>query len=106
MSDESDGAWFRRRTRTWGLGYNFMPVTWQGWVVTLGLTPVLLATVFAGDPSVTRRSNIPLFLKMKAVVGLSGAHLPPVTVAALIVGEVAVFLVLVLWKSRTLKPLD
>jgi hypothetical protein len=104
MSDQGDGVWFRRRTR--GLGYNFVPVTWQGWAMTLGLTPVLLATVFAGDPSMAKPSSMPFFLKAKALFGLSGAHLPPVTIAALIVGEVAAFLLLLFWKSRTLRSLD
>jgi hypothetical protein len=100
----SDGAWFRVRTRRWG--YNHIPVTWQGWVMTLAITPVLLATVFAGDPSRSKTASLPLFLKMKALSGLSGMHLPQVTVAALIIVEVAVFVALVFWKSRTLKPLD
>jgi hypothetical protein len=83
-----------------------VPVAWQGWAMAVGLGPAIVATVFAGDPTVTHRSNIPLFLRVKAMLGLSGAHLPPVTVAALIIGEVAIFLVLLFWKSRTLKPLD
>ena len=37
---------------------------------------------------------------------MSGLHLPPVTVAVLIVSEVLVFVLLALWKTRTLKPLD
>jgi len=106
MSDHSDGVWFRVTTRRLGWGYNFVPVTWQGWVMALGLGPVIVATVFAGDPTVSRRSNIPLFLKTKALFGLSGTHLPPITVAALIVGEIGIFLLLLFWKSRALKPLD
>jgi len=106
MTDQSEGTWFRVNPRRFGWGYNFVPVTWQGWVMALGLGPVIVATVFAGDPTITRHSNIPVFLKIKAMFGLSAAHLPTVTVAALIVSEVAVFLVLLFWKSQTLKPLD
>lgn len=107
MSDQGgDGLWFRRMPKTWGMGYNFMPITWQGWAMTLGLGPLIVATVLAGDPTASRRSNIPLFLKVKAMIGLSGVHLPPVTIAALIVSEVALFLLLLFWKSQTLRPLD
>lgn len=103
MTDQGDGVWFRRRTR--GLGYSYVPVTWQGWVLILALTPVLLATVFAGDPSMAKPSSVPLFIWAKAMLGLNSVHLPPLTVAALMVGEVLAFLVLTLWKTRTLKPL-
>lgn len=106
MTDQSDGVWFRVRPRRWGWGYNFVPVTWQGWAMALGLGPVIVATVFAGDPSTTHARNPELFLMVKALFGLSGAHLPPVSVAAMIVGEIAVFLVLLFWKSRALRPLD
>ena len=64
MSDAGDGPWFKVRPRRWGWGYNFIPVTWQGWVMALALGPVILATVFAGDPSLSKPPNIPLFLKM------------------------------------------
>ena len=40
-----------------GWGYNYLPITWQGWVMTLAITPVLLATVFAGDPSTMHTHN-------------------------------------------------
>jgi hypothetical protein len=106
MTDQSDGAWFRVRPRRLGWGYNYVPITWQGWAMALGLGPVIVATVFAGDPSVTRPSNIPTFLKIKALFGLNAVHLPPVTVAVMIVGEVALFVLLLLWKSRSLRPLD
>jgi len=106
MSDHSDGVWFRVRSRRLGWGYNYVPVTWQGWAMALGLGPVIVATVLAGDPTVSHRSNVPLFLKTKALIGLSGTHLQPAMVAALIVGEVAAFLLLLFWKSRALKPLD
>jgi hypothetical protein len=65
-----------------------------------------VATVFAGDPKVTRHSNLAGFLKIKSMLGLGDTHLSPATVAVLIVGEVAVFVVLLLWKSRSLRPLD
>jgi hypothetical protein len=106
MTDQGDGAWFRRRVRGLGYGYNFMPVTWQGWVLILALTPILLATVFAGDPSMAKPSSVAFFIKMKALLGLNSVHLPPMTVAAMIVGEVLAFLFLALWKTRALKPLD
>jgi hypothetical protein len=106
MSDAGDGAWFQVRTRRLGWGYSYVPVTWQGWAMAVGLGPLIVATVLLGDPTVSRRSNIPLFLKTKAMLGLSGAHLPPVTVTALIMAEVAVFLLLLFWKSRPLRPLD
>jgi hypothetical protein len=104
MSDQGDGVWFRRSAR--GLGYNFVPVSWQGWALILALTPVLLATVFAGDPSMAKPSSVAFFVKAKALLGLNSVHLPPATVAALIIGEVLAFLFLTLWKTRTLKPLD
>jgi hypothetical protein len=106
MTDQGDGAWFRAKPRILGPGYNYAPVTWQGWLVTLGLAPAIVATVFAGDPKVTRHSNIAGFLKIKSMLGLGGAHLPPATVAVLVFGEVALFVLLLLWKSRTLRPLD
>jgi uncharacterized membrane protein YccC len=102
--EDGDGAWFRRSAR--GLGYNFVPVTWQGWLMTLALTPVLLATVFAGDPSMAKPSSFAFFVKAKALLGLNSVGLPPATVAALIIGEVLAFLFLALWKTRTLKSLD
>ena len=105
MSDErGEGAWFRRRT--WGLGYNFVPISWHGWVTTLALAPVVLATVFAADPSMAKPSSVPFFLRMKAMLGLSGAHLPVQVMLPLILGEAGVFVLIVLRTSRTLKPLD
>jgi hypothetical protein len=107
MADQGDGVWFRRTTRRWGYGYNFVPVTWQGWVMTVALAPVVLATVFAGDPSMAKQpSSFAFFVKTKALFGLNGVHLSPLTVAALIVGESLGFLFLILWKTRALKPLD
>ena len=106
MTDQGDGVWFRRGGRRLGYGYNFMPITWQGWVLTLALTPVLLATVFAGDPSMAKPSSFAFFVKMKALLGLNGVHLSPLTVAVLVVAEVLAFLLVTLWKTRTLKPLD
>ena len=106
MTDQNDGVWFRRRAR--GLGYNFVPVTWQGWVLTLALTPILLATVFAGDPSMAKPSSYAFFVKAKALLRLNGVHMSPVMVAVLIVAEVLLAFVPGggLWKTQALKPLD
>ncbi len=106
MTDQGEGVWFRVRRRRLGWGYNYIPVTWQGWATALGLGPVIVATVFAGDPSTLHTHNPVLFLKAKLLLGLGGAHLPQAMVAALIVGEVMAFVVLLLWKSRSLRPLD
>jgi hypothetical protein len=35
----SKGPWFRRRT----FGYGWTPITWEGWLVTLGLCIALVA---------------------------------------------------------------
>lgn len=107
MTDQNDGVWFRRTSRRWGYGYNFVPITWQGWVMTVALAPIVLATVFAGDPSMASRpSSHAFFVKTKALFGLTAAHLSPGAVAVLIVGEALGFLLLILWNTRTLKPLD
>jgi hypothetical protein len=34
----AQGPWFRRRTR----GFGWTPITWQGWLVTLGPAAVLM----------------------------------------------------------------
>ena len=103
MSDEGgEGVWFRRRR--YGLGYSAS--TWQGGVMTLVFVIILLVTVFAGDPNTARPSSVPTFLKVKAAMGLSGAHLSLPVMLALILGEVGAFLLMIWWKSRTLKPLD
>ncbi|HEX4198900.1 MAG TPA: hypothetical protein VHZ26_15795 [Caulobacteraceae bacterium] len=39
----SKGPWFRSRT----LGYGWTPITWEGWLVTLGLCVALLAVNLA-----------------------------------------------------------
>jgi hypothetical protein len=104
MSDAGDGVWFRRAPRRFGIRYT--PVTWQGWLLTVGLTPVLLATIFAGDPRTMRTTDPALFLKIRSMFGLSGAHLTPGAIAVLIIAEVAVFLGLIVWKSRPIRPLD
>jgi hypothetical protein len=104
MADQGDGVWFRRRT--WGLGFSFVPVTWQGWVLTLALMPVLLVTGFAGDPSTAKPSNLAFFVRMKALLGLNSIHLRPATVVLLLLVEVLAFLFLTLSKTSTLKPLD
>ena len=106
MTDQGDGVWFRRTNRRLGIGYNVMPVTWQGWLLTLALTPVILATVFAGDPSIARPASYASFVRMKAAFGLTAVHLAPGTIAALIVAEVLAFVFIVLWKARGLRPLD
>jgi len=100
MSD--DGTWFRRRRI--GLGYS--AATWQGTVATLVFVVIVLATAFSGDPNTVRPASLASFLKIKAMVGLSGTHLPVQVMVGLILAEVAVFLLLVWWKSRSLKPLD
>ena len=74
--------------------------------MTLGLTPLALVTVFIGDPGTVTPSSAAFFVKMKALLGLNGVHLPAVTVISLIIAEVLAFLLLGLWKSRTLKPVD
>ena len=85
MTDQNDGVWFRRTTRRLGFGYNFVPITWQGWVMTVALAPIILATVFAGDASMARRpSSYAFFVKTKALFGLTGLHLSPAAVAVLI----------------------
>jgi hypothetical protein len=104
MTDQGDGAWFRRRTR--GLGYNMVPVTWQGWVMILVFVVILLATAFSGDPNTARPASVPSLLKIKAAVGLSGTHLPVQVMLPLLAAEVGVFVLIVWWKSRALKPLD
>ncbi len=104
MSEQGgDGPWFRRR-RSFGIGYN--AASWQGVVAILVFVATLLVTVFSGDPNLTRPSKVASFLKAKAMMGLSGIHLAAPTMAGLIVAEAAVFMFVVWWKSRTLKPLD
>jgi hypothetical protein len=104
MSEQGgDSPWFRRR-RAFGIGYN--AASWQGVVAILVFVAALLVTVVSGDPNTARPSSVASFLKMKAMMGLRGTHLPAPTMTALIVAEVAAFLFVVWWKSRTLKPLD
>jgi hypothetical protein len=100
MSDE--GAWFRRRR--YGFGYS--AATWQGVVATLVFVIVLLATVFSGDPNTARPASVPSLLRIKALFGLSGTHLPVPVMLSLILAEVGVFLLVVWWSSRAVKPLD
>ena len=102
MSDEDGGVWFRRRR--YGFGYSV--ASWQGAVATLVFSIVLLATVFAGDPNTAKPASVPSFLRIKAAVGLSGAHLPLSVMLALILAEVAVFVLFVWWTSRPVRPLD
>jgi len=104
MSDAGQGVWFRRQDR--GLGANYVPVSWQGWLLTLGLTPVLLATIFAADPATIHTTNPALLHRMRAWVGLSGAHLAVPVIVVLVIAEVAAFVGIVLWTSRPIRPLD
>ena len=104
MSEQGeDRPWFRRR-RYFGIGYTAS--SWQGAAATLVFVAVLLVTVFSGDPNITRPAKVAAFLKVKAMMGLSGTHLPMPTMVALVLAEAAVFMFVVWWKSRTLKPLD
>lgn len=102
MTNEGGEVWFRRRR--YGFGYS--AATWQGAVATLVFVIILLVTVFAGDPNTAKPSSVPLFLRIKALLGLSGTHLPVSAMLGLLLAEAAVFLLFVWWKSRTLKPLD
>ncbi len=103
MSDQDGGgAWFRRRR----FGYGYSVATWQGFVTTLAFVLALLATIFAADPNTAKPSSVPLFLKMKALFGLSGAHWPVQVMLPLLLGETGAFLFVVWWTSRSLRPLD
>jgi len=104
MSNEGgDGVWFRRSRRP-GVGYS--AAAWQGVAVILVFVAALLMTVFAADPDTARPANAPAFLKMKVALGLGGAHLPGRVLLPLVLGEAGVFLLIVWWKGRRLKPLD
>jgi hypothetical protein len=95
--------WFQRRRE---FGYGYRPASWQGVAATLVFVAVLLATVFSSDPNMARPAHVASFLELKAMVGLSRTHLPAPTMTGLILAEVAAFMFIVWWKSRTLKPLD
>jgi hypothetical protein len=104
MSEQGgDRPWFRRR-RSLGLGYS--AASWQGVAAILVFVTALLVTVFSGDPNLTRPSKVAAFLRAKTMMGLGGTHLSMPSEAALILAEVAAFMLVVWWKSRVLKPLD
>lgn len=103
MSDEGGGgAWFR--PRPYRAGYT--PVTWQGWATLLVFVIVLLATILLGDPSTAKPSGVASLLKLKAMFGLSGTHLPLPAMLGLMAVEIAGFLIFCQLKSRPLRALD
>ena len=103
MSNEGgEGVWFRRRR----FGYGYSAASWQGAVATVVFVAVLLATVFAGDPASVQPNGLATFLKVKALVGLNAINLPVRILLPLLLGEVGIFLTVVLWTGRPIKPLD
>src|SRR5579863_7686647 len=102
MSDDGERAWFAPKA----FGFGWRPATWQGWVVTLALVVAIPMTSLLGDPEVVRPRSQAAFVKVKAMLGLSGTHLSRLAIVVLIVLEVAAFLAFARWKSLRLKPLD
>jgi hypothetical protein len=104
MSEQGgdQGAWFRRRR----FGYGYSVASWQGVLATVVFVAILLVTVFAGDPNTARPSSLPVFLRMKTMLGLGDTHLPVPVMLVLILTEIAAFLGLIWWTSRPVKSLD
>ncbi len=102
IDDHGGRAWFAPKA----LGFGWRPITWQGWVATFIFVIIILLTATLADPSVVRPGSLGIFLKTKTMLGLGETHLSGLAVAALVVLEIAAFLIFARWKSLALKPLD
>lgn len=99
----SGKPWFRRKA----IGYGFTPISWQGWVLTLGLLLAVLATMaLLGDPPADEPRIAAWSTYWRATLGLSGVHLPYLARLVLVIAEGLAFWALVRSRMRTDRPLD
>ncbi len=99
----SGKPWFRPKT----FGYGPAPASWEGWLCTLTLIVLFVATVLLlGDPSPTKPAGVGPLQQLRGDLGLAWLHLPYVTRFALAAIEVTVFLAVALSHMERRPPLD
>jgi hypothetical protein len=83
--------WFRPRAD----GISATPVTWEGWLCTILLVFVILATIGLADPREASGPNAAVFLgRVKEMVGLGRVHLGFAWILGIIAAEIGAFAVL------------
>jgi hypothetical protein len=98
----SGKPWFRRKA----IGYGFTPISWEGWLVTLGLLLVVLATMaLLGDPPADEPRVAAWATGWRGRLGLSGVHLPYFVRLVLVIAEGIAFWALVRSRMRRDPPL-
>jgi hypothetical protein len=104
MSDVREARpWFRPKI----IGPGWTPVTWQGWLITLVFCVVIAATVQMIMPqNIGLSAAWPWVVAVRRDLGVPDVGLGPVGGVASVGLEIAFFLVVAWWTSRSAKPLD